>query len=145
MKEIYKDYLFEKHILVSDGNDSDHVAAHEDSKEDEFEVQTEEEAEEMINTIVKDLLLESRPLNDREYALALQYILDHDGEAPEIASKSTLARLLIDTKKLSFADEMNMSDVMKIMNEIKNYNYNNDNPPDVDFVVTPYGIELLDR
>ena len=56
-------------------------------------------------------------------------------------------RLLIDTKKLSFADEMNMSDVMKIMNEIKNYNYNNDNPPDVDFVVTPYGIEieLLDR
>lgn len=98
--------------------DFERVAFQEDVKVKDFEVQTEEEAEETIKAIVYNLLLGSRQLNERQYALVLAYILDHDGEALEISSKNTLVRLLIDTKKLSFTDKMNLSDVMKVVCEL---------------------------
>ena len=113
--------------------DFERVAFQEDAKVKEFEVQTEEEAEETIKTIVNNLLLGSRPLNERQYALSLSYVIDHDGETPEISSKSTLVRFLIDTKRLSFADKMNLSDVMKVVDELNYRNYNNRNPKKLNF------------
>ena len=91
-------------------------------------VQTEEEAEETVQTIVNDLLAGSRPLSERQYALSLACILDHDEVIPDITSKNTLVRLLIDTKRLSLADKMNLSDVMKVVDELNYRNYNNSNP-----------------
>jgi hypothetical protein len=127
--------------------DFERVAFQEDVKVKDFEVQTEEEAEETIKAIVYNLLLGSRQLNERQYALVLAYILDHDGEAPEISSKNTLVRLLIDTKKLSFTDKMNLSDVMKVVDELNYRNYNNSNPKKLNFKNQDRKLltEILDR
>lgn len=108
--------------------DFERIAFQEDARVVEFEVQTEEEAEETIKTMVHNLLLGSRPLNDRQYALALAYLLDHAGEVPKIASKNTLVRLLIDTKNLALADKLSLSDVMKLVDELNYRNYDNSNP-----------------
>lgn len=108
--------------------DFERIAFREDAEVKEFVVQTEEKAEETVQTIVNDLLAGSRPLSERQYALALAYILDHDEVVPDIVSKNTLVRLLIDTKRLSLADKMNLPDVMKVVDELNYRNYNNSNP-----------------
>lgn len=113
--------------------DFERAAFQEDAKVKEFEVQTKEEAEETIKTIVHNLLAGSRPLNERQYALVLEYILDHGNEIPDIASKNTMVRLLIDTKRLSLADEMNLSDVMKVVDELNYHKYSNSNPKKLNF------------
>ena len=108
--------------------DFERIAFQEDTAVKEFVVQTEEEAEETVQTIVNDLLAGSRPLSERQYALSLAYIFDHDEVIPDITSKNTLVRILIDTKRLSLADKMNLSDVMKVVDELNYRNYNNSNP-----------------
>ena len=91
-------------------------------------IQTEEDAEDTIRAIVKDLLSSSRPLNERQYTLVLTFIRDHLDNIPNIASKNTCVRLLIDTKNISLADSLNLSDVMKIVDELNYRYYHNDNP-----------------
>lgn len=108
--------------------DFERIAFQEDTRVKEFVVQTEEEAEETVQTIINNLLAGSRPLSERQYALVLAYILDHDEVVPDIVSKNTLVRLLIDTKRLSLADKMNLPDVMKVVDELNYRNYNNSNP-----------------
>ena len=134
-----------EHSLIE--KDFERVAFQEDVKVKDFEVHTEEEAEETIKAIVYNLLLGSRQLNERQYALVLAYILEHDGETPEISSKYTLVRLLIDTKKLSFTDKMNLSDVMKVVDELNYRNYNNSNPKKLNFKNQDrkFLTEILDR
>ena len=65
----------------------------------------------------------------------------------EISSKNTLVRLLIDTKKLSFTDKMNLSDVMKVVDELNYRNYNNSNPKKLNFKNQDRKLltEILDR
>lgn len=108
--------------------DFERVVFHENTEAQEFIIQTEEEAEETIQTIVYNLLSGSRPLSERQYALSLAYILEHDEDIPDIASKNTLVRFLIDTKKLSLSDSLNLSDIMKVVDELNYRNYKNDNP-----------------
>lgn len=67
----------------------------------EFMIQTETEAEDTIRTIVKQLLSGSRPLSERQYALVHAFVCDDVCDLPDVASKNTLIRLLIDTKKLT--------------------------------------------
>lgn len=108
--------------------DFERVAFRENTEAQEFIIQTEEVAEETVQTIVYNLLSGSRPLSERQYALSLTYILEHDSDIPDIASKNTLVRFLIDTKKLSLADSLNLSDIMKVVDELNYRNYKNDNP-----------------
>ena len=127
--------------------DFERIAFREATEVKEFVVQTEEEAEETVQMIVNDLLAGSRPLSERQYALALAYILDHDEVVPDIVSKNTLVRLLIDTKRLSLADKMNLSDVMKVVDELNYRNYNNSNPKKLNFKNQDrkFLTEILDR
>ena len=127
--------------------DFERIAFREATEVKEFVVQTEEEAEETVQTIVNDLLAGSCPLSERQYALALAYILDHDEVVPDIVSKNTLVRLLIDTKRLSLADKMNLSDVMKVVDELNYRNYNNSNPKKLNFKNQDrkFLTEILDR
>ena len=127
--------------------DFERIAFREATEVKEFVVQTEEEAEETVQMIVNDLLAGSRPLSERQYALALAYILDHDEVVPDIVSKNTLVRLLIDAKRLSLADKMNLSDVMKVVDELNYRNYNNSNPKKLNFKNQDrkFLTEILDR
>lgn len=94
----------------------------------EFVIQTEEQAEDTIEKIVKDVLAGSRPLNERQYALVLAFVCDHSDADLYIASKNTRVRLLLDTKQLSLADALALSDVMKIVDVLNYREYNNYNP-----------------
>lgn len=108
--------------------DFERTAFRENTETQEFMIQTEEEAEDTIRTIVNKLLSGSRSLSERQYALSLAFILDHDGDIPDIASKNTLVRILIDTKKISLVDRLNLSDIMKVVDELNYRKYKNDNP-----------------
>lgn len=107
--------------------DFERAAFQEDTEAQEFMIQTEEEAEDTIRTMVNDLLSGSRPLNERQYKLALTFIRDYIENIPDIASKNTRMRLLIDTKNLSLADSLNLSDVMKLVDELNYRKYHNNN------------------
>lgn len=108
--------------------DFERTAFRENTETQEFMIQTEEEAEDTIRIIVNKLLSGSRSLSERQYALSLAFILDHDGDIPDIASKNTLVRILIDTKKISLVDRLNLSDIMKVVDELNYRKYKNDNP-----------------
>ena len=110
------------------------AAFRENTDAQEFMIQTEEDAEDTIRAIVKDLLSSSRPLNERQYTLVLTFIRDHLDNIPDIASKNTCVRLLIDTKNLSLADSLNLSDVMKIVDELNYRYYHNDNPKKLNMI-----------
>lgn len=58
---------------------------------------------------------------------------DHADDIPEIASKNTLARLLMDTRQLSLADRLNLSDIMKVVDEMNYRRYRNDNLKKLNF------------
>ena len=113
--------------------DFQRTAFQEDTDVQEFEIQTEEEAQNTIDTIVHDLAAGSRPLNERQYLLLVAYIRDHADDIPEIASKNTLARLLMDTRQLSLADRLNLSDIMKVVDEMNYRRYRNDNLKKLNF------------
>lgn len=113
--------------------DFERASFQEDTEEQEFMIQTEEEAEDTIRTMVNDLLSGSRPLNERQYMLVLTFICDHMENIPDIASKNTCVRLLIDTKNLSLADRLKLSDVMKIVDELNYRYYHNDNLKKLNF------------
>ena len=88
---------------------------------------TEEEAEEKIADAVGDLLLSSRPLNDKQYALVLAYLKDYDGEIENCASKNTAIRLLADSRNMKMIPFISMSDVIKLVDEINYRSYGNEN------------------
>ena len=113
--------------------DFERAAFQEDTEVQEFVIQTEEEAEETVRVIVKGLLSGSRPLSERQYTLVLTYIRNHLENIPDIVSKNTCVRLLIDTKNLSLADRLNLSDVMKIVDELNYRYYHNDNLKKLNF------------
>lgn len=113
--------------------DFERAAFQEDTEVQEFVIQTEEEAEDAVRTIVNDLLSGSRPLNERQYTLVLTVIRDHMESIPDIVSKNTCVRLLIDTKNISLADSLNLSDVMKIVDELNYRYYHNENPKKLNF------------
>lgn len=109
--------------------DFERAAFRENVKVQEFTIQTEDEAKDTIQTIVENLLAGSRPLSERQYALVLAFVLEHDVCIPKnVVSKNTLVRLLIDTRKLSLADALNLSDLMKVVDELNYQKYNNCNP-----------------
>ena len=113
--------------------DFERAAFQEDTEVQEFVIQTEEEAEDAVRTIVNDLLSGSRPLNEMQYTLVLTFIRDHIESILDIVSKNTCVRLLIDTKNLSLADSLNLSDVMKIVDELNYRYYHNENPKKLNF------------
>ena len=103
------------------------TAFREETETKEFHIIPEEEAEEKIADTVRDLLLSSRPLNDKQYALVLAYLEDYDGEIENCASKNTAIRLLADSRNMRFVPFLSMSDVIKLVDEINYRSYGNEN------------------
>lgn len=88
---------------------------------------TEEEASEKIADMVSNLLLSSRPLNDKQYAFLLEYWNDYDCEIANCASKNTAIRLLADSRSLKLIPFIAMSDVIKLVDEINYRCYGSEN------------------
>lgn len=103
------------------------TAFKEETKIKDYCIITEEEACEKLADIVSNLFLSSRPLNDKQYALVLEYLKDYDCEIKKCASKNTAIRLLADTRSLKFIPFITMSDVIKLVDEINYRCYGNEN------------------
>ncbi len=93
----------------------------------EFSVITEEEAIVLIGESVANLLAGTRPLSDIQYRLVKEYVIDFGLNGMEIASKNTIVRLMVDTKNLELADQLSMSDVIRLVDEINYIEYHNNN------------------
>lgn len=94
----------------------------------DFTIVTEDEAEERIEAIAGDLLMSTRPLSERQYALVREYMKDSGGAIEKCASKNTAVRLLADTRNLSLTRFLNLSDVIRLVDEINYRSYRN---PDI--------------
>lgn len=103
------------------------LAFQEKTNTKEFSIITEEEAEDQIADLVSNLLMSSRPLNDRQYALVLEYVKDDDCDIVNCASKNTSIRLLADSRSMKFIPFIKMSDVIKLVDEINYRHYGNEN------------------
>ncbi len=93
----------------------------------DYVIITEDEAYEKLNEIVGNLLLGSRPLNDSQYAVVLEYVKEFDPEIERCVSKNTAIRLLADSRNLRFVRFLSMSDVIKLVDEINYRCYQNEN------------------
>ncbi len=97
------------------------------TKVKDYYIVTEDEAKAKIADIVSNLLLSSRPLNDKQYALVLEYLTDYDCDIANCASKNTAIRLLADSHNLKLIPFIAMSDVIKLVDEINYSSYGNEN------------------
>ncbi|MCR5661554.1 MAG: hypothetical protein K6G50_05440 [bacterium] len=93
----------------------------------EFSIITEKEAAIIIAETVKNLLESTRPLSTKQYELVKSYIADYNYSPKNIASKNTCVKLLNDTRNLSLAKFLNLSDVIKLTEELNFQNYKNKN------------------
>ncbi len=99
----------------------------EKTKIKDFSIITEKEALAQIGKIVTDLLSGTRPLNDESYLLCLQYLRDFRQIPEKIASKNTAIRLLLGLRDPKMAAFLQMSDVIKLVDELNYRSYDSDN------------------
>ena len=92
-----------------------------------FSILTETEAEEKIAEIINNLLASTRPLNDTQYQLFVNYYRDYGFSPTTFASKNTLIKFILDTRNISYARFMSMSDVIKLVDEMNWTEYQNKN------------------
>ncbi len=84
------------------------------------------EAEKYLRGCIDDLLASSRPLSKEQMELVTLYIEEY-GYFPEgIAAKSTTTTLLRVRRDLRFVDFLNLSDVIRLVDDINFYEYRNE-------------------
>lgn len=103
----------------------DRIAFKENADIKEFSIITEEEAEDRLSELVGNLLAGTRPLSDEQYNIVKEFISEYDHEVNSIASKNTCIKLLIDTRNISLAGFLQMSDVIKLVDELNYSVYEN--------------------
>ena len=84
----------------------------------DFSVITEEEAEIKLRGYVEDLFAGSRQLSDEQYELVLEYMGENQFIPETCGSKNTVIRLLADTRIISLAGMLVLSDVPKLAEEL---------------------------
>lgn len=85
----------------------------------DFRIVTEEEAEALILSSVKDLLSSSRPLNTSNLELVVDVLKERSPESFRIASKDTRIFLLVATRDLRFAEGLSLPDVLKVTERLQ--------------------------
>ncbi len=90
-----------------------------------FDILTEKEAEIELELLVKNYLSSSRPLNDHQYTLVRESLLEYDFKVEKIPCKDTVIRLILDTEKTSFADLLSLPDFIKLVENLNYYRYGN--------------------
>ena len=93
----------------------------------EFAIITEEEAVKRLTGYAENLLASSRPLNDNQFHMICAFIRTYGYKVEQCASKNTIVKLMADLRDLRFARFLNLSDVIKVLDEISFVNYQNEN------------------
>jgi hypothetical protein len=84
----------------------------------------EEAALEKLTDCIKDTCKGSRPLNESQYQIVLEFIKEYR-IFPEIKSSNTSIRLLIDTKCIYISDNLNLNEFPKFVEELNYRVYSN--------------------
>lgn len=92
----------------------------------EFSIVSTEEALELVSKTVESLLASSRPLNDGQYGIVLAYVQDYCRDV-RCNCKDTVVRLLLDTRDPSFAQQLKLSDVMRLVEQLQFQSYESEN------------------
>lgn len=107
--------------------DYERVAFAEDVKIKEFKVVGEKEAYALLGEYVGNMLAGTRPLNDVQFSVVLAYVNEVNAEVEKIASKNTCVKLLLNTRDYRLAKFLNLSDVVKLVDELNFEVYKNTN------------------
>ena len=83
-----------------------------------FSIIDEATAISMLKSFCDDIAKSTRPLNEYTYCTLLEYINDYGYMPERFASKDTLVRLVIDTKKPELIKQLSLSDVISITERI---------------------------
>lgn len=84
----------------------------------------EDAALEKLIDCVKDICKGSRPLNESQYQIVLEFIKEYK-VFPEIKSSNTSIRLLIDTRCVYISDNFNLNEFPKLVEELNYRIYSN--------------------
>ena len=90
-----------------------------------FDILTEKEAEVELELLVKNYLSSSRPLNDYQYTLVKEALLEYNYTVEKCPCKDTVIRLIIDTENTYFADLLTLPDFIKVVENLNYYRYGN--------------------
>lgn len=89
-----------------------------------FDILTEEEAKAVLLEMANDLLQSSRPLSQGAYDLVKELAKDADLVISDgIASRNTAIKLLLDLNDANFAKYIQLSDIIKVVEEILSTKY----------------------
>ena len=84
----------------------------------EFEIVDADGAMRRIRDMVTDLLAGTRPLSDKQFDVVVRYVTDTGSKPKSVASKNTTIRLLIATRDVYYVRFINLSDVIKMVEEL---------------------------
>ncbi|MBR3507427.1 MAG: TerD family protein [Lachnospiraceae bacterium] len=93
----------------------------------EFVIVEEAAAVKLLAEYVENLLASSRPLSDAQFAMICDYIQTYRYKVQQCASKNTLVRLMVALRDLRFARFLDLSDAIKVLDEINFVCYGNEN------------------
>lgn len=93
----------------------------------EFVILPEDAAKAHLTEYVERMLDSSRPLSDAQYAVLKAFIGAYRYSVKRCACKDTLMRLLLDTRNLSYARMMALSDVLVLVDRLNYQEYRNEN------------------
>ena len=99
----------------------------------EFRILTEEEAKAALEEAVENLLESSRPLNEQQFTVVKEYVKEYHYRIQSCASKNTVIRLLAELHDISLCRFLQLSDVIKVVDEINFRQYNNENIKKLNF------------
>ena len=91
----------------------------------DFVILSESDALVCLKESVNDLFLGTRPLSQQQYDVVCEYIKIYGYFPEKCASKNLAIRLLHSTRSLYFAGFLNLSDVLKVVEEINYRAYDN--------------------
>lgn len=91
----------------------------------DFVVLSETDAVTRLAEYVEEFTAGTRPLNDDQYIFVKEYIKSYDYTIKNCASKNLAIKMIIDFRNVKFAEFIDMSDVIKLVDELNYQEYVN--------------------
>jgi hypothetical protein len=95
----------------------------EDVEVREFSIISEKEAVALLTGTVDSLFASSRPLNDKQYGLVRAFVEEFGYKVAMCNCKDTIVRLLLDTRDVSLARLLKLSDVIRLVEWLQFLDY----------------------
>ena len=100
------------------------TAFNEETVPKRYRIVTAAEAESLLRQYVDALLAGTRPLNDSQYTLVLEYCQDFNLQIENCPCKDIAVRLLLDTRCMDYANLISLPDVIRLVEQLQYQAYN---------------------